>query len=430
MESKKKNPNYVQQVFHKGLFNAANPPSTSHGSAILSPGDLPSCDTAGAKPPASSDSYSQDSTTTEIEDNFSHPSQSNPEWQRVPMMRSNKRRRTSTSPPVDVSPEMSNRFDGLPTDTPEPSESVKKTYKPPPFILYGIEDVNKLAETIEKKLNPTDYSFKIITKNQLRVNCVNTESYKILVSLIREKGLIGHTFTHKDEKCCRIVIKNLHHTTPHEEIIKEIAKSGNLVVGEVINARYGPDKKPTSTFFVNLEPGPNNKKAKEIKYIFHTAVIIEDPKKRQTVVQCTCCQQYGHTKNNCTRPFRCVKCALPHKTSDCPKKNRNSPAKCALCLGSHPANYKGCNVYQEIKKRKLEKTRNPFVAKANNKTETQSNETKEKATAGPRTFSRQSSTEKPLSYADMLKNQPQANPQHPSIEQLLYKQSEKIDLLL
>lgn len=189
-------------------------------------------------------------------------------------MRSNKRRRTSTSPPVDVSPEMSNRFDGLPTDTPEPSESVKKTYKPPPFILYGIEDVNKLAETIEEKLNPTDYSFKIITKNQLRVNCVNTESYKILVSLIREKGLIGHTFTHKDEKCCRIVIKNLHHTTPHEEIIKEIAKSGNLVVGEVINARYGPDKKPTSTFFVNLEPGPNNKKAKEIKYIFHTAVII------------------------------------------------------------------------------------------------------------------------------------------------------------
>ncbi|CAG9133853.1 unnamed protein product [Plutella xylostella] len=146
MESKKKNPNYVQQVFHKGLFNAANPPSTSHGSAILSPGDLPSCDTAGAKPPDSSDSYSQDSTTTEIEDNFSHPSQSNPEWQRVPMMRSNKRRRTSTSPPavvsvdVDVSPQMSNRFDGLPTDTPEPSESVKKTYKPPPFILYGIED--------------------------------------------------------------------------------------------------------------------------------------------------------------------------------------------------------------------------------------------------------------------------------------------------
>ena len=52
------------------------------------------------------------------------------------------------------------------------------------------------------------------------------------------------------------------------------------------------------------------------------------------------------------RPFHCVKCAQSHKTSDCPKRDRNTPAQCALCHGSHPANYKGCEVYREILARK------------------------------------------------------------------------------
>lgn len=360
----------------------------------------------------------------------------NPEWQRVPVMRYNKRRRTDNSPPTIAHTSTSNSFDGLPIDTmdmpidtPDLSEPAKKVYKPPPLILYGIEDINKLSETIETLLNPGDYNFKIITKNQLRVNCSNTESYKKLMSLVREKGLIGHTFTHKADRCCRIVIRNLHHTTPLEEIIKEISITGNTIVGEIINARYGPEKKPTSTFFVNLEPSANNKKVKDIKYIFRTAVIIEDPRKRKTIVQCTRCQQYGHTKNNCTRPFRCVKCALQHKTSDCQKKDRNTPAKCALCFGSHPANFKGCEVYKEILQRKFDKgnkphtknhvlTNNPMKGKL-----TQENYDKKEQ-------SHQLPTDNPTSYANTAKCNLTHNDQRHSVEELLLKQSEKIDTLL
>lgn len=58
------------------------------------------------------------------------------------------------------------------------------------------------------------------------------------------------------------------------------------------------------------------------------------------------------------RPFRCVKCGGPHNTTTCTKDN-NFPATCALCQGSHPANYKGCQVYREIYARKtLSKYRN------------------------------------------------------------------------
>jgi Associated with zinc fingers. len=89
-------------------------------------------------------------------------------------------------------------------------------------------------------------------------------------------------------------------------------------------------KKPTSTFFVNLEQKENNKEVYGMKYIYHTKAIIEPPKKKTGLVQCMRCQQYGHTKNNCMRPWRCVKCASNHKTTDCPKTDRNTPATCAL----------------------------------------------------------------------------------------------------
>lgn len=254
----------------------------------------------------------------------------------------------SKSPPQEQENSSGNRFTSLPLDTPGDIEQPKKDSKPPPLILYGVQDVCKLKETLESTLEKNQYTFKMPNQSKMIINCASIESYRKLMTLAREKNIIGHTFTDKRDKCYRIVIKHLHHTTPHSAIIEEILKTGNVVKGEIINARVGPEKNPSSTFFVNILPGPNNKEVKNIRYIFNTSVKIEDPKKTTHIVQCTRCQQYGHTKNNCLRPYRCVKCAGAHKTSDCQKKDRNSPAKCALCQGSHPANHKGCEVYKEI----------------------------------------------------------------------------------
>lgn len=88
----------------------------------------------------------------------------------------------------------------------------------------------------------------------MRINSDDIEAYKRIISKFRESGVIGHTFNKKDERCYRIVIRNLHHTTPHTAIKEEIEKSGNSISGKIINARYGRDKLPTSTFFVNLLP--------------------------------------------------------------------------------------------------------------------------------------------------------------------------------
>jgi hypothetical protein len=65
------------------------------------------------------------------------------------------------------------------------------------------------------------------------------------------------------------------------------------------------------------------------------------------IPQCTRCQHYRHTRSYCNKPYACVKCGGPHNSADC-TKHRGTPAKCALCGGNHPANYKGCECYHRI----------------------------------------------------------------------------------
>lgn len=102
-------------------------------------------------------------------------------------------------------------------------------------------------------------------------------------------------------------------------------------------------------FFVDLEPQSNNKKVYDLQFINRTRVTIEPPRKKRGLIQCMRCQGYGHSKAYCYRPFNCVKCGEQHDTKIC-QKDKNTPAKCVLCNGNHPANYRGCQVYKNLLK--------------------------------------------------------------------------------
>lgn len=405
----------VQQAFHPGLFvNRTRSMSlTTSRTNILDE--------------ALADNPSQN------RDNHSEK-RNPPNWQRVPVPRNPKRKKLSESPPPIAT---TNRYGELPVDLTEDGENdppPRKIVKPPPIVLYGIEDVNKLTELLKTVAETEDFTYKIVNRNQLRVSSTTTETYKRLTELVREHGLIGHTFNRKDKRNYRLVIKNLHPTTPVSAIKEEIELTGNSVVGEIINFKYGPEKKPSSTFFVNLLAGPENKAVKDLKYIYHQSVTIEDPRKRKYIAQCQRCQQYGHTKNYCMRPFRCVKCAQQHKTSECPKRDRSTPALCALCQGPHPANYKGCEVYRQISLRKSHTHKQQVVEKAKipetiipgfsispAKENKQDNELRQSYAEKTRAAmtkdnTSNSSLEKPQTTDD--------------IKELLLKQTEKFDLLL
>lgn len=412
----------VQQAFHPGLF-LSRPRSSSLGSSQSPLEHL--TNTSQGKETLIPTQPEKDSGTRP------------PDWQRVPTTRSTKKRKLSSPPPPEDIV-MSNSFEGLPVEA-NSSEEIKtkdkRNSKPPPIMLYGVDDVNKLTQLLETVAENNKFSYKIINKNQLRITSEDISIYKQLMCVIREHGLIGHTFNRKDGKNYRLVIKNLHHTTPHEHIKQAFESTGNIVMGEIINSRYGPEKLPTSTFFINLQAGPNNKAAKQVKVIYHQIVSIEDPKKRTAPVQCHRCQQYGHSKNYCMRPYRCLKCAESHNTKECPKADRSSPAKCALCLGPHPSNYKGCEVYKEILARKTR--RQTYIGNRSAQNTQTGNKILE-----PNTLQANKDivTTESKQYAEVAKTKFQQKtetpfdvpPQHTTgkLEEMFLKQSEKLDIIL
>lgn len=144
------------------------------------------------------------------------------------------------------------------------------------------------------------------------------------------------------------------------------------------------------------------------------------------------------------KPYRCVKCAGAHKTSECTKKDRNTPAMCALCLGPHPANYKGCEVYQEILSRKTQKK---FPIKQRKEEHQKQNERDitdpiNLNSVDARPPPKQNTKKEHKTYAEAINNQksidqtftqPGSDTQsapYKTLEHMFIKQSEKIDLLL
>lgn len=81
--------------------------------------------------------------------------------------------------------------------------------------------------------------------------------------------------------------------------------------------------------------------------MLNTKVKVEEPHKRKDILECLNCQDYGHTKKYCSYTSRCVRYGENHPSTSCSKPN-TLPAKCALCKGDHPSNYKGCQVYKDL----------------------------------------------------------------------------------
>ena len=99
---------------------------------------------------------------------------------------------------------------------------------------------------------------------------------------------------------------------------------------------------------MDLEPADNNKDVYNITALQNKFILIEPPRvNKKHVPLCVRCQQYGHTRTYCNKPYTCVQCGGPHNSSDCVKQ-QDTPAKCALCGGNHSVNYKGFEHYHNI----------------------------------------------------------------------------------
>ncbi|KAL1449427.1 hypothetical protein WDU94_001934 [Cyamophila willieti] len=217
---------------------------------------------------------------------------------------------------------------------------------PPPVFIHGVTDYQQMRSSISTALPETEYITRTLANNTVKINPKTVDGYRALVRYLRSNNIVFHTYQIKQERAYRVVLRHIHYSIPTSEIKADLENQG-FKVRNIMNITRRSDKSPLNLFFVDLEPADNNKKIYDLRYLLNMKITIEPPRKSTNIVQCTRCQTYGHTKTYCTRPFSCVKCGGNHSTSSC-TKTRDLPAKCSLCDGPHPANYKGCTVYKDL----------------------------------------------------------------------------------
>lgn len=227
------------------------------------------------------------------------------------------------------------------------NESPKKTEpKPPPLFIHGVLNYQQMINNILTVLKPEEYVCRSLANNVVKINAKEVVAYRELVRHLRKENVIFHSYQVKQDRAYRVVLRHLHHSIPTDDIKEEIEAKG-FKVRNITNVLHRATKEPLSLFYVDLEPAKNNKEIYDIEFLLNMKIIVEPPRKNANIVQCKRCQMYGHTKAYCTRPYACVKCGGEHNSSSCTKK-RDTPATCALCEGSHPANYRGCSVYKDL----------------------------------------------------------------------------------
>uniref|UniRef100_A0A1B0GM38 Pre-C2HC domain-containing protein n=1 Tax=Phlebotomus papatasi TaxID=29031 RepID=A0A1B0GM38_PHLPP len=231
----------------------------------------------------------------------------------------------------------------------EREESMKQP-RPPPIFIYNVEDVQPLM-TLLNEMAPKNYTLRALANNQVKLQLMTIDLYRSVIKVLQDKGTQLHSYQIKSEKSFRTVLRNLHHSIDVEQLKSALAEKGHTVVN-VHNVKHRVTKKALPMFYINLAPKSNNKEIYSITTLLNCVVKFEAPNnKKKDIPQCTRCQDFLHTKSFCYRSPKCVKCLGSHLSTECVRKQRDADVKCSNCSGPHPANYRGCPAYRELRKK-------------------------------------------------------------------------------
>jgi hypothetical protein len=151
------------------------------------------------------------------------------------------------------------------------------------------------------------YHCKVISNDTIKIYATTPDSYHKLIKHLQEEKIIYHTYQMNQERAYRIVIQNLHYSTPTAQITAELEKQGHKV-RNILNVKHHLTKEPVSLFFIDLELQENNKSIYDMEFLCNMKITVEAPRPKKHIIQCTICQSYSHTKAYCAKPYACVKC--------------------------------------------------------------------------------------------------------------------------
>lgn len=256
--------------------------------------------------------------------------------------------------------EVSNRFQHLSEDEmdcPEESHNINVSSKKiPPIVVHSLiknqlASLRSVAQSLTGELQIKAKGNKTIFLAQ------NMQDYITLKDKVEKAKLEFHTYSVKQHKIPRMVIKNLPPNLPLEDI-KEDLKQKNINFGKITQMSKKVEDKIINLplFIVSFQEGVELKTVLTIKSICYYKITWEKYSNKRPITQCYKCQDYGHLATNCYRSPSCRFCGGKHESVNCDKKE--APVrKCVNCNGDHSANSVDCPIYVKVLQSKMKKTR-------------------------------------------------------------------------
>lgn len=212
--------------------------------------------------------------------------------------------------------------------------------KIPPIFLIG--PLNHKEVIIDIKATVTSEFNTTYANNKLKINVTNENDYRQLIKHYVNNKIEHYTYRNPASKPLSVVIKNVPPSRTEEEII-EALNENNIPILKLTRL-YNKNKIPIPVCAVDLEANEKSQGIYNINRLLDSVVVVEKRRINRGTPQCYRCQRFGHTKNYCNLPPRCVKCTENHHYKEC-KKKADQPPKCINCGGEHPANFRGCKYY-------------------------------------------------------------------------------------
>lgn len=226
----------------------------------------------------------------------------------------------------------------------------KEARKPPPIYVDKPGKISNLTTLVNAEVDPENYTTKTVENNKIKINVENEDSYRKTVNILQRENLMFHTYENKQTRPIRVMAKGLDFTTETDDIVEYLVRKGYKII-KADAKLAAKTKKPLNMFILSFDHSESVDSIYKIKEILRQIVEITPIRGSKLIPQCKNCQEFCHTKNQCHKKPRCVKCAQNHLTAACNKPQEARP-KCANCAGDHPASYRGCMVARELQKRR------------------------------------------------------------------------------
>ena len=176
---------------------------------------------------------------------------------------------------------------------------------------------------------------------------------------MQQNKVAGHTYQLQEERPLQYFLRGIPKEVPKTEVQAALEEEGYTVQNleyytslKLQDASGLPLKLPH--LIIKMGNTEENKKFIQLKALRGVRIEVSQYMPPRQPVQCKNCQRFGHSKNYCTHPPRCVRCTEDHGTGQCtlPRlgTENHCPPKCVNCGKKQPTNYNGCAVAVAEKK--------------------------------------------------------------------------------